>query len=168
MHAVTKPAQSDRTIAIRGDRLPTMDAFADIAAPSHGADVTVVGIDARHVSSKSAFITLLRRRKRAILGPHNYGSHIVAVVSCAVPAEPWMHHSLHRWALSIHRHLQQARGADTDVTALLVDWRTSAALVAERISELARRPSGLNPAAVLEAEEICGRTITQASTDDIL
>ena len=56
-------------------------------------------------------------------------SHIIAVIHLA-HIESWMHAVVHRWAMSIHRRLQSARGVDTAVTALLVDWRTGMELVA--------------------------------------
>ena len=41
-------------------------------------------------------------------------------------------------------------------------------LVAERIEELAQRPPGVNPAAVLSATEIHVKTIAEASTNDFI
>jgi hypothetical protein len=79
-----------------------------------------------------------------------------------------MHRVLHRWTTSIHRRVQSARGVDTAVTAMLVDWRTGMDLVAVRIDELAQRPPGVNAAGVLSATEIHVKTIAEASADNFI
>ncbi|WP_295101819.1 hypothetical protein, partial [uncultured Microbacterium sp.] len=96
-------------------------------------------------------------------------SHVIVVIDQAGGlTEPWMLARIHRWASSIHRRIQRARGIDTDVTVVLVDSFVDPVLIAARIEELAQRPPGVNPAAVLIADEIRGQTIAQASTNDFI
>ena len=94
-------------------------------------------------------------------------SYIIAVIRVA-HIESWMYTVLHRWAMSIYRRVQSARGIDTAVTALLMDWRTGMDLVAKRIEELAQRPPGVNPTALLSATEIQIKSIAEASTNDFI
>ena len=93
--------------------------------------------------------------------------HIIAVIRVA-HIESWTHPVLRRWAMSIHRRVQSARGVDTGVTALLMDSRTGMDLVAKRIEELAQRPPSVNPAAVLSATDIQVKSIAEASTNDFI
>lgn len=163
-----KMAGRPRVVAVRGDPLRSLNSFGSDPQGPQPPDLLVVGVDARRIRSKADFAALLRRRKRTALDYPAPVSQIIAVIDHAGHADPWMQTIVHRWALSIHRRIQRARGVDTGVTALLVDWRTSPQLVAERIEELAQRPPGVNAAAVLAAHEIRGQTIAQASTNDFI
>jgi hypothetical protein len=157
-----------RRIAVCGDPLRALDRLGEVFSPRQQSPaLLVVGVDARRVRTRADFIALLRHRKRTALDITGSVPHIVAVIHLA-HVESWMHAVVHRWAMSIHRRLQSARGVDTAVTALLVDWRTGMDLVAERIEELAQRPPGVNPAAVLWATEIHVKTIAEASTNDFI
>ncbi len=157
-----------RRILVCGDPLPALDGIGQVHSPRQPAPALLaVGVDARRVRTRASFVALLRRRKRTALEVRVSVSHIIAVIRVA-HIESWMHTVLHRWAMSVHRRMQSARGVDTAVTALLVDWRTDMDLVAERIEELAQRPPSVNPAAVLSATEIHVKTIAEASTNDFI
>lgn len=112
---------------------------------------------------------LLRREKRRISRMSASVSHIIVAIERAEgPVESWMLTRVHRWALSIHRRMQRAQGIDADVTVLLVDASDDAQFIEDRITELAQRPPGVNPAAVLTSDEIRRQTIAQASTSDFI
>jgi len=172
--AAARRTGSGRVIAMLGDPLPCLSALLRAGGPaarasaSDAPDLLVLGVDARRVRTRAGFAALLRRRRRTVLAVPDTVAHIIVVVDHVGPPEPWMEAVAHRWAFSIHRRLELSRGVDTAVTALLADPGTSPDLVAERVAELARRPPGVNPAAVLCAGDIRSQTIAQASASDFI
>ena len=164
----TEDVGDRRRIAVCGDPLPAIDRTGEVYSPRQSAPaLLVVGIDARVVRTRADFIQLLRRRRGTVLDVRVSVSHIIAVIRVA-HIETWTHTVLRRWAMSVHRRVQGARGVDTAVTALLVDWRTGMDLLADRIQELSHRPPSVNPAAVLSATEIHVKSIAEASTNDFI
>lgn len=158
-----------RTIYVQGDPLRCLDGIGACGpGVDHRPALLIVGIDARRVRTKAGLVTLLTRRKRTALRAPATTSQIIAVIDHVGHAEPWMHTTAHRWALSIHSGIQRGRGLDMSVTVLLVDWRSSPELIAERLEELARRSPGINPAAVLSAHELRTHTIAQAATNGFI
>jgi hypothetical protein len=157
-------------IAVGGDPLPCLNLLDGEGEPMRPYPALfVIGIDARRFEGRREFTRLLRPHFRNVKGIPTSVSHIIVVVQHdRGVAAPWMLAAVHRWVLSIHRRVQRARGIDADVAALLVDWRDDPRLIEERIAELSRRPPGVNPAAVLTADEVRGQTIAQASTYDFI
>lgn len=167
---VTEKNRAPRIIEVGGDPLRCLDILGQSSDdPRPNPRLFVIGIDAHTVQTKAGFAALLRRQKRSAPTIPTSVSHVIVVIDQAGGlTEPWMLARIHRWASSIHRRIQRARGIDTDVTVVLVDSFVDPVLIVARIEELAQRPPGVNPAAVLTADEIRGQTIAQASTNDFI
>ncbi|CAH0144934.1 hypothetical protein SRABI98_00638 [Microbacterium sp. Bi98] len=158
-----------RIIEVIGDPLRCLNVIAETNATSqYSPDLRVVGVDGSSAQSKAAFAAVLRSHKRNASRIPASVSHVIAVVEPPAQNEPWAFANVHRWAMSIHRRIQRARGIDADVTVLLVDRDTYPDLILERIEELAQRPPGVNPAAVHTMREIRSCSIAQASTNDFI
>lgn len=130
--------------------------------------VTVVGVDATVVTSRAEWIALLHTAELAVWGTGAAGPHVVAVVQARLPLPVRAHHRLQRWAFSLLQRFACERGADVDVTVLVVAADTPAELVRRRVGELVRRPVGVNQASVLYEHEVRERTIAQAATADFI
>lgn len=159
-----------RVIEVSGDPLACLTPIGRVDRPPQlSPSLFVIGVDARGVHTKSDFAALLRRHKRGVPRIPSSVSHIIIVIQLAddLP-DVWVSTRVHRWVLSIHRRMQRTRGVDADVAALLVNRSVSSTLIAVRLEELAQRPPGANPAAVLTLDEIRGQTIAQASTNDFI
>jgi hypothetical protein len=165
---VTEKRRS-RIIEVTGDRLPCLSVIADANADSrYSPDLRVVGVDGSSAQTRSTFAAVLRRHKRNAARIPASVSHVIAVVDPPEHGAPWVLAKVQRWASSIHRRIQRARGIDADVTVLVVDKDVHAHRILERIEELAQRPPGVNPAAVHTMQEIRTCTIAQASTNDFI
>jgi len=120
------------------------------------------------VSSSSEPGCLLHTAELAVWGTGAAGPHVVAVVQARLPLPVRAHHRLQRWAFSLLQRFACERGADVDVTVLVVAADTPGELVRRRVGELVRRPVGVNQASVLYEHEVRERTIAQAATADFI
>lgn len=166
--SVTEKRRS-RIIEVIGDPLDCLDVIAEANAVSpYAPNLRVIGVDGRNARSKTVFSALLRQHKRNASRIPASVSHVIAVVDPPAHSETWALGRVHRWAVSVHRRIQRARGIDADVTVLLVDKDVYPHLILERIEELAQRPPGVNPAAVHSLHEIRTCSIAQASMNDFI
>lgn len=134
---------SSRVIEMTGDPLRCLNAISDVDASADlPAKLRVVGIDGRSAHTRSGFAALLRRQKGKVSRISGSVSHIIVVIEHPDYNDSWTIGKVHRWAMSIHRRIQRARGIDTDVTALLVNQDVDPQLICARVEELARRPQG--------------------------
>jgi len=166
---MTHHRSSRHFVEVTGDPLQCLSATAESkSSASVPPSVRVIGIDGTSAHTRAGLAALLRRHKRNTSTVPGSVSHVIVVIDHPHCTDAWTTSKVHRWAMSIHRRIQRARGIDTDVTALLVNRDVAPHLICERIEELAGRPPGVNPAAVHTMHDIRAHTIAQASANDFI